>query len=918
MAYLRPSVSIQQEFALLPTSIAQNLNAVLVGPRKSIVDYNTASDLSALSYGMYENISGLDQNFIGLPAGASIYADSIKLNLQDVLAKYATLSGTNVIAESSTAANQIKLGTDPSASGSFKGSDRNAVFQNRDVQIGDRVTVSVSGSPVLTTRVTDYVADTVPASFNSFVQGVNNTVSQGYSDNAVVLSDMGSGREIIVDTSAGTYSGDLMSGVVSDTYVITCVTGGSASTAVWNITSASGDNVSNVKLPDPTSGTPFEVGTNDLYVIIEGGTNNFVAGETYQVAVNAAFLQLSPVISSSVYEGSVGTTYIVTVVKGGMWSDSPMVTVTTTNGIDYSPATIVSGPNSIISLGALGASFGFVASNSSDSPQGGLRQGDVYNITVVAQTTGAIRALALASPLPSTITPSTEISVDFMLYKQEVAVPVSGYPSYGSQALSFDNESDTFVVSGVEILDPSWTSAGTTTQLPLPVVSAEVYVSYTALLTDNVNIYNDVSTISQVTSQIGEITENNELAYAAYLALENSGGQTVYWVAVEQDNLQGYLDALATLEGAQSAYFVVPLSDKPEIQQAFKAHAEEMSLPTYGLERVAFVSAPVSQTVELVSQKGDGSFWSGYVTADPNNNSVYNRVTIPGAALVDVGVHAGDIFRTNYSVNPDGTQSFQSALVQSVIDNETLILANPSFTSAIGSSEVPVRVDISRLLTKSEYASAIAAVSSSFGSRRVYNVWPSQAVDANGVTVPGYFVAAAVAGLKSSVVPQQGITNYTLNGFSSLKLSGQFFTPTQLDTIAGGGTLIVSQDVNGGAVYVRHQISTDQTDANHSELSITTNLDSIAKYIRPQLKSLIGVYNITPSFLLSAKALLMRNLDYLTAYTSTPTAGPQVISYNVQDLKVVQDPLLATRVIATAPITLPYPVNNFDLTLVVV
>jgi hypothetical protein len=917
MPYLRPSVSIQQEFALLPTSIAQSLNAVLVGPRKKIADYNKATDLSQLAYGLYENIDGVSQEFRGLPIESKLYPESVKLNLQEVLAKYATLSGSNVIKKSSTVASQISLGSNPSASGSFKGVDRNAVFQNRDVQIGDRVTISVDGSPVITTRVTDYVADTVPASFDEeFTQSLSNNAPQSYTDSDMVLSDVGEGRLVAADTSAGIYSGDLAKGITGDIYSITCVSGGSPANAVWNVTSVNGDNVSNVRLPAPGSGTPFVVGTNGLYAIVDGGNETYVTGESYQISVTAAFDQVTPEIVSSVYEGSVDTTYIVSVVKGGTWSQNPMVAVTTTNGIDYSPATIVSGPLSVISLGALGASFRF--SSGPFYAQNGLRAGDSYVISVTAKTSGAIRGLALASPIPSSVAPGSDISVDFMIYKKEIAVPVSGYPSYGSEALTIGEDNRSFTVSALEILDTSWTASGTTTQLPLDVVSAQVYVSFTALLTDNINVYNDISNLSEITSNIGHISEDNELAYAALLALENSGGQTVYWVGVGEDSLEGYLAALEALEGAQSAYFVVPLSDRLDIQQAFKGHVEEMSLPTYGLERIALVSTPVSQTIDIVSKKQDGSFWSGYVSADANIPSLFNRVTIPGASLLDDGVRAGDIFRTNYSFNSDGTQSFQSALVSSVIDNENLILANPAFSSGVASEEVPARIDISRLLTKSEYASQIAAVSSSFGSRRVYNVWPSHAVNASGVTVPGYMVAAAVAGLKSSVAPQQGITNYTLNGFSSLKLSGQFFTPTQLDTIAGGGTLIVNQDVNGGEVYVRHQISTDQVDANHSELSITTNLDSISKYIRPQLKSLIGVYNITPSFLLSARALLMRNLDYLTAYTSTPTAGPQVISYNVNDIVVVQDPLLATRVIATAPITLPYPLNNFDLTLIVV
>ena len=143
MAYLSPSVTIQQEFKLLPTSITQPLDAVIVGPRKRVVDYSTATNLDLVSYGKYEDINSNELTFNDLPLGARVYSDSIKLNLTDVLARYATLSGSGVIRKSHSLNNKIKLNC---GNGAFTGPSRNSAFQNRDVAIGDRVVITGGGA----------------------------------------------------------------------------------------------------------------------------------------------------------------------------------------------------------------------------------------------------------------------------------------------------------------------------------------------------------------------------------------------------------------------------------------------------------------------------------------------------------------------------------------------------------------------------------------------------------------------------------------------------------------------------------------------------------------------------------------------------------------------------------------------------
>ena len=98
------------------------------------------------------------------------------------------------------------------------------------------------------------------------------------------------------------------------------------------------------------------------------------------------------------------------------------------------------------------------------------------------------------------------------------------------------------------------------------------------------------------------------------------------------------------------------------------------------------------------------------------------------------------------------------------------------------------------------------------------------------MTQTGEFAAACVAGLVSSCLPQQPVTNLELVGIDNIPLVYQTFSLDDLNTMASGGTFIVMQDMPNDQVYIRHQISTsyEANNLNMSELSITNSLDGIS------------------------------------------------------------------------------------------
>ena len=121
--------------------------------------------------------------------------------------------------------------------------------------------------------------------------------------------------------------------------------------------------------------------------------------------------------------------------------------------------------------------------------------------------------------------------------------------------------------------------------------------------------------------------------------------------------------------------------------------------------------------------------------------------------------------------------------------------------------------------------------------------------------MPGYFLAAAVAGQKSENRPSQPNTNLPLNINTELKFSNTYFRPEFLDIIASGGTYILVQDTPESFPFSRHQLTTDVTSIETREFSITTAIDFFAKFLRTQLKPFIGRFNITDNYLAQIKGV---------------------------------------------------------------
>jgi hypothetical protein len=186
-------------------------------------------------------------------------------------------------------------------------------------------------------------------------------------------------------------------------------------------------------------------------------------------------------------------------------------------------------------------------------------------------------------------------------------------------------------------------------------------------------------------------------------------------------------------------------------------------------------------------------------------------------------------------------------LISAVVSETQLTLASDP-AAGYGGTFNSVVYKITRDLTRDEQAAVLAGYATSLGSRRVVSTWPDHLVVSVGgttVIVPGYFAGAALAAMCAGLPSQAPLTNLSIAGFVGREHSDDYFSDTQLDVIAGGGNLILTQPTEGAALGVRHQLTTDVSTIYFQELSVTKNVDAISRFFRGLFAPLVGVYNIT-------------------------------------------------------------------------
>lgn len=939
MAYLVPRVLIKQEFTQLPVFADAPLSALIFGPQYELHRYAVAEekvstavtnpDDSSLK-NLYQAEDTVTYEFPNQTVGTYVDGDFVKVHFENAKVEYyptdlGETEGDIVRVAHPTIGGQYYTNRFKASNLVFKSANdvlRSEDFSNRDISLGDFVTIKdLDASTETVVRVKGLHPSRSAASVSTPGTEDDDNINTQTEDTDNTLTYAGSNTtpsEPPTTVSSGrAYKGYVSKRVLSDTYIVEVTTGGAIDAAVFKVSSLNGAF-------SPKTG--LQVDESDILVIEdqhssslkidfsaierESGTALQV-GDKWTWAVVAPVTTRTPTVAGT-YTGDTDLVYKLKVVRGGPFytgsnGDVCAKIAVTSDGNDSSPAV-----NVAVSTTFKVGSYGVTGSFGNSTAGGGLILGDIYYTTATAAKNTAVNIIETYEKLPAALLDNShDFIITSMQYPVTFEVPAVDPADEDIVNWEVDSVAQTVTVNpGILTTNSLIVYSGGDT-VPLEVKTADVYVTYRALVIDNAISIGSLNTPDQVEALLGKVDPDNPLAQGVYDAALNSNGATVYFSGVLSNDLDGYEGVLTNARKTNTYYGLVPLTFDRTIHDAVVAHVNAMSTPENAKWRVGWVSVPLTETELLYDLQEDETTWKATITDDPfATGTQYRLVTITGATFLTDGVRPTDNLLINFTTNSSGKTVYDRYEVAEVRTEETLVLTSgPS--AAIN---VAVKAQIERVFTKDEQIDALSRVGSDYNNRRVRPVFPP--VTKNGSTVKnGYFLAAALAGLRSGVVPHQGLTNTVVLGFTDLTLAVRTFTDTQLNRLAEQGYWICTQSVVGATPYVRHQLTSDSSSLNTSEDSVTTNVDSISYGLMAALEPFIGKYNVHTNAVFAMRSAVFDELSFRATNTYTVRAGNQLISFEI--LQFEQSATFKDRVLVRIKLEVPYPINFIDLTLVV-
>jgi hypothetical protein len=487
------------------------------------------------------------------------------------------------------------------------------------------------------------------------------------------------------------------------------------------------------------------------------------------------------------------------------------------------------------------------------------------------------------------------------------------------------------VVLGAEILRSQLTG------IPFDPSTADIYIQYTGLRKDVSPLAADpgvlrIADVATLEAVLSPINANNPLGLGMFFMLLNAPGLECAGMGVDEVTAAapyGTLDAFTRVANSlesEEVYAVAPLTHDILVHQMFKTHVEFMSGPEQKGERILFVCP------EEPSRAVDDTIASGL---SAESTATDNQLVVdvnPTPGLVDRDLDPLElVYDDQVFVQLEVEGVLRRYLVSSV--NGTLLTLTTTFTedqnvddfftvTALTESVVNADWNIavrgnkllipgSTLPDKNAIAETVAISSNTYGSRRIYVVFPDTAVstlEGNETVLPGFYLCAGIVGMVARFPPQQGFTNLPMTGFTAVQGSNDTFSVKQLNKMAGGGTYIIIQEGQGAALTCRHQLSTNLTSIETRELSITKVVDFVAKFLRTALKNFIGTFNITQPFLDTLSTVIQAMLGFLAENGIILGGDLETLIQDVDNPDAVQ---------VSVKLDVPYPCNYIRLTLVI-
>lgn len=548
---------------------------------------------------------------------------------------------------------------------------------------------------------------------------------------------------------------------------------------------------------------------------------------------------------------------------------APTISAVDTTGVDASGPTAVGG-SLAVAVGSFGVTLTFSGAK--------LRAGDKYTILATAATDGAIQTLVLADNLPSGLQSATDLTLSLYIPDSK-RIPSAKPESPGNY--NWTQTATTLTVKGgMTAYDPTWTNGGV--QQALPVEAGTLYVEYRAWLSGYAGKVTTITDSTTLVSVLGPNHPDNPLAYAVGKALANVNGQGVRFTAVANpDDTTAWTEVLTILDRYEDVYALVPLTRNQTIIDAWKTHVTAQSTADVSHNRVVLSSLLAEPTYAVVNAATTADLQTALGTLADNpavSGTQYTLLTCTGgnADFLTKGVRAGDTLRFLYGLNSAGESIWTEFLVASVVNEDQLVIE----TGHSAAVPTPQRFEIWRTRTRSEIVSNLTSKIAAGANSRWLPVWPDKMLDGS-LTVEGYFLCAAIAGLTGGIPPHQSLKPLSVSGFSGIATE---FNNGQLLALETAGCITVDKTL-GGTIYIRMARTSDQTSLTTGEEYAIRSLDFVVLNLANKIRSLYGTTNVVQdenqgaAFLV--KGQLQVQLDVLRSGTIIERLGGAIVSGTV-------------------------------------
>jgi hypothetical protein len=938
--YTPPSLKVYQEF--VPQLIGNNLPlyACILAPQYGLHRYEVADEQAVLG----SNDPNAGNSYSEWPdktSGSTVDVASSALWVQDATLKYHNfdLSGSDQDPGSdiswdgllSDDGNRIRSHSLVFKTGN--GTSRSTVYGTRDVQIGDYIKLQ-KGATVVETTVSGFIAEQVAAVTGTLSAATSNQAATSLA--ASVVENIGASN-FSVAASAASYSG-LAAGYPEDTYTVTVVsTDGTPLGTLVSIVSGSGsDDVSSYALSD--SGTATACGTRGATFTLTDSTHPYSSssessassessssssssnsssssesssserssssatmssssessssqssggsslssdwggklqiGDNWVVTVAQDYTLPAPV-SGGTYTGTKDTNYLVTIVSGGtVGTDTITYKATTNNGFDSGLTTSVTTAGSY-SAANYGVTVTFNASEQYVS-------GDVFVIPATAAAKGAFKTITLADKLTGWVT--TDSFTTTLGLADSFLMDESNWAATATTIT---------VTAGAAHVG---TYLGSTAQFDI--LAGTLVMDYRELLSSNTTAVGFVDDIDDAETLLGPADVDNPLSLMVKAALAQSAGTAVYYIGVASEDEDGYSAALEVLTEVSEVYNLVPYNTDEDVLDVVNAHVTAMAAPDVSMFRVMSCGIDVEQTASYYTTLSTGSEILATVSG--------TTLLAADAKFVTEGIRAGDTIRINYRTDGHGGTLYDTYTVDTVTAEDELELVTGPTTAIT----VAIKMEVWRTATDLEYANNIADVAERYASRRVYAAWSDNMTFDGNVGVSQSYMAASIAGQRSGVAPHQPLSNVPLS-LTYLDLDPVIgFGSTRLNLMASKGVWLVVKDAND-IVFTRHQLSTDPTDINTQEQTITTNLDHIVRDYKSSLQDLYGRGNVSDGMLEQIRLRVHGVTNAITSRVYPAIIGPQLQDLDISRLEI--DSVNRDQVWLEIEPQLPYPLNDLTV-----